>query len=92
MKNLLTSDIISSEEEGKVQTMKKIYVSERNYIELNFFGYIMAKKYNYEKLYKKGEKIICRKYAFEIGDETDEDGLRKAEKRFVEDVVIVKRG
>ena len=72
--------------------MKKIYMSEQNYIELNFFGYIMAKKYNYEKLHKKEEGIICRKYAFELGDETDEDGLYKVEKRFVEDVIIVKRG
>ena len=46
----------------------------------------MAKKYNYKKLFKKGEEIICRKYAFELGDETD-----KVEKRFVEDVIIVRR-
>ena len=44
--------------------MKKIYMSEQNYIELNFFGYIMAKKYNYEKLFKKGEEIICRKPSY----------------------------
>lgn len=71
--------------------MKKIYMSEQNYIELDFFGYIMAKKYNYEKLFKKGEKIICRKYAFELGGEKDKDGLYKVEKRFVEDVIAVKR-
>lgn len=72
--------------------MKKIYMSEQNYIELNFFGYIMAKKYNYKKLYKKGEGIVCRKYAFELKDEKDRSGLYKVEKRFVEDVIIVKRG
>lgn len=72
--------------------MKKIYMSEQNYIELNFFGYIMAKKYKYEKSYKKGEKIICRKYAFELGDEKDENRLYKAEKRFIENVIVVKKG
>ena len=72
--------------------MKKIYMSEQNYIELNFFGYIMAKKYNYKKLFKKGEEIICRKYAFELGDEIDKDGLYKVEKRFIEDVIVVKKG
>lgn len=72
--------------------MKKICMSEQNYIELNFFGYIMAKKYNYKKLFKKGEEIICRKYAFELGDEKNEDGLYKVEKRYIEDVIITKRG
>lgn len=72
--------------------MKKVYMCEQNYIELNFFGYIMAKKYNYEKLFKKGDKIICRKYTFELGDELDEDGLYKVEKKFLEDVAVVKRG
>lgn len=71
--------------------MKKIYMCEQNYIELKFFGYIMAKKYNYEKLLMKDDKIICRKYTFELEDETDEDGLYKVEKKFLEDVVIVKR-
>ena len=64
---------------------------EQNYIELDFFGYIMAKKYNYKKLYKKSDKIICRKYAFELKNEPDEDGLYKVEKKFIEDVVVVKR-
>lgn len=72
--------------------MKKIYMSEQNYIELKFFGYIMARKYNYEKLFMKGEEIICRKYTFELSDETDKDGLYKVEKKFIEDVIIVKRG
>lgn len=72
--------------------MKKIYMSEQNYIELKFFGYIMARKYNYEKLLMKGEEIICRKYTFELSDETDKDGLYKVEKKFIEDVIIVKRG
>lgn len=71
--------------------MKKVYMREQNYTELNFFGYMMGKKYNYEKLYKKGDKIICRKYAFELGDELDEDGLYKVEKKFLEDVAVVKR-
>lgn len=71
--------------------MKKVYMCEQNYIELKFFGYIMAKKYNYEKLLMKDDKIICRKYTFELGDETDEDGLYKVEKKFLEDVVVVKR-
>lgn len=71
--------------------MKKVYVGEQNYIELKFFGYIMAKKYNYEKLFMKDDKIICRKYKFELGDELDQDGLYKVEKKFVEDVIIVKR-
>ena len=66
-------------------------MSEQNYIELNFFGYIMAKKYNYEKLFKKGEEIICRKYTFELEDEKDEDKIYKVKKRFIEDVIIVKR-
>lgn len=52
----------------------------------------MAKKYNYEKLFKKGEEIICRKYAFELKDETNKDRLYKVEKRFVEDVIVTKRG
>jgi hypothetical protein len=52
----------------------------------------MAKKYKYEKSYKKGEKIICRKYAFELGDEKDENRLYKAEKRFIENVIVVKKG
>lgn len=51
----------------------------------------MAKKYNYEKLYMKDDKIICRKYKFELGNELDENGLYKVEKKFVEDVIIVKR-
>lgn len=75
--------------------MKKIYMSEQNYIELKFFGYTMARKYNYEKIFTKGEEIICRKYAFELGDETDEtdkDRLYKVKKRFVENVIIVKKG
>lgn len=71
--------------------MKKIYMCEQNYTELKFFGYIMAKKYNYEKLHTKDDKIICRKYTFELGDETDENGLYKVEKKFLEDVVVVKR-
>lgn len=71
--------------------MKKVYMCEQNYIELKFFGYIMAKKYNYEKLLMKDDKIICRKYTFELGDETDENGLYKVEKKFLEDVVVVKR-
>lgn len=71
--------------------MKKIYLCEQNYRELKSFGYIKAKKYNYEKLLMKDNKIICRKYTFELGDELDEDGLYKVEKKFLEDVVVVKR-
>ena len=40
---------------------------------------------------EKGEEIICRKYAFELEDETDENGLYKVKKRFVEDVIVVRR-
>lgn len=71
--------------------MKKVYMREQNYIELDFFGYMMGKKYNYEKLYKKDDKIISRKYAIKVGNELDEDGLYKVEKKFLEDVAIAKR-
>lgn len=71
--------------------MKKIYMSKQNYAELKYFGYIMARKYNYEKLFEEKDKIICRTYVFELGDELDEDGLYKVEKKFVKDVAVVKR-
>lgn len=71
--------------------MKKIYMSEKNYTELNLSGHILARKYNYEKLLMKNEEIICRKYTFEITDEKNEDGLYKIEKKFIEDVIIVKK-
>jgi hypothetical protein len=71
--------------------MKKVYMSEKNYTELKFFGYTMGRKYNYEKLFEKKDKIICRTYVFELGNELDESGLYKVEKKFVEDVAVVKR-
>ena len=60
--------------------MKKVYMNEKNYAELKYFGYITARKYNYEKLFEKKDKIICRTYVFELGDELGEDGLYKVEK------------
>lgn len=71
--------------------MKKVYMREQNYLELDFFGCMRGKKYNYKKLYKKGDKIICRKYAFEIGNELNENGVLKVEKKILEDVAVVKR-
>ena len=39
--------------------MKKIYMSEQNYIELNFFGYIMAKNTITKNYLRKEKKLFA---------------------------------